>query len=125
MISVYLSNDDDEKNSFACESKIKQLSLLYKTIQDKFGIKSPGYISMINSGKYFYDKNETYPLCDKQGKKAQNEAWVEQIRQEILNTSTPLLQIAKKFNKSYATVKNINSGRSHKKEGLTYPLRQK
>lgn len=106
------------------KTMIKQ-GLTYKTIQDKFGIKSPGYISMINSGKYFYDKNETYPLCDKQGKKAQNEAWVEQIRQEILNTSTPLLQIAKKFNKSYATVKNINSGRSHKKEGLTYPLRQK
>ena len=106
------------------KTMIKQ-GLTYKTIQDKFGIKSSGYISMINSGKYFYDKNETYPLCDKQGKKAQNEAWVEQIRQEILNTSTPLLQIAKKFNKSYATVKNINSGRSHKKEGLTYPLRQK
>lgn len=106
------------------KTMIKQ-GLTYRTIQDKFGIKSPGYISMINSGKYFYDKNETYPLCDKQGKKAQNEAWVEQIRQEILNTSTPLLQIAKKFNKSYATVKNINSGRSHKKEGLTYPLRQK
>lgn len=106
------------------KTMIKQ-GLTYKTIQDKFDIKSPGYISMINSGKYFYDKNETYPLCDKQGKKAQNEAWVEQIRQEILNTSTPLLQIAKKFNKSYATVKNINSGRSHKKEGLTYPLRQK
>ena len=106
------------------KSMIKQ-GFTYKTIQDKFNIKSPGYLSMINSGKYFYDKNEKYPLCDKQGKKAQNEIWIEQIRQEIINTSTPLLQIAKKYNKSYATIKNINSGRSHKKEGLIYPLRQK
>lgn len=104
------------------KSMIKQ-GLTYKTIQEKFDIKSAGFISMINTGKYFYDKNEKYPLCDKQGKKVQNEVWVEEIRQEILNTSTPLLQIAKKFNKSYATVKNINSGRSHKKDDLTYPLR--
>lgn len=34
MISVYLSNNDDEKNSFACESKIKQLSTIFKVITD-------------------------------------------------------------------------------------------
>ena len=38
-------------------------------------------------------------------------------------TNLSLKEISQKWNKSYATVKNINSGRSHKKEKYKYPLR--
>ena len=78
---------------------------------------------MINSGKYFYSEKDTYPLCDKSGNKAQNEIWVQGIIKDILETNLSLKEISQKWNKSYATVKNINSGRSHKKEKYKYPLR--
>ena len=95
----------------------------YKDIQKDYGIKSAGFLSMINTGKYFYSDEDTYPLCDKSGNKAKNEIWIQGIIKDILETKLSLMDIAKKWNKSYATVKNINSGRSHKKEKYTYPLR--
>ena len=95
----------------------------YKEIQKKYNIKSAGFLSQINTGKYFFDKNEQYPLNNKIGNKAQNEKWVDAIRQDIINSSLSLSKIAEKHHRSYSTVKNINAGRSHKKDGLTYPLR--
>ena len=94
----------------------------YSSIQKDFNIKSAGFLSMINTGKYFYSNEDTYPLCDK-NRKAENEIWINGIIKDILETKMSLSEIAKKWEKSYATVKNINSGRSHKKENLKYPLR--
>lgn len=95
----------------------------YKEIQKKYNIRSAGFLSQINTGKYFFDKKEQYPLNNKIGNKTQNEKWVDAIRQDIINSSLSLSKIAEKHHRSYSTVKNINSGRSHKKDGLTYPLR--
>lgn len=95
----------------------------YADIQKDFNIKSAGFLSMINTGKYFYSDEDTYPLCNKGCRKKDNEIWVNGIIQDILNTNLSLIKIAEKWNKSYSTVKNINSGRSHKKENLKYPLR--
>ena len=94
----------------------------YSSIQKDFNIKSAGFLSMINTGKYFYSNEDTYPLCDK-NRKAGNEIWIKGIIKDILETKMSLSEIAKKWEKSYATIKNINSGRSHKKENLKYPLR--
>ena len=94
----------------------------YSSIQKDFNIKSAGFLSMINTGKYFYSNEDTYPLCDK-NRKAENEIWINGIIKDILETKMSLSEIAKKWEKSYATIKNINSGRSHKKENLKYPLR--
>lgn len=101
---------------------IKQ-GVKYADIKEKYHIQSAGFLSLINTGAYFFDPNETYPLNNKIGNKAQNEAWVDAIRQDILQTRLSLKDIAKKHNRSYATVKNICAGRSHKKPDLTYPLR--
>lgn len=95
----------------------------YADIKEKYNISSSGFLSQINTGAYFFDPNETYPLNNKIGNKAQNEIWVDAIRQDILQTSLSLKDIAKKHNRSYSTVKNICAGRSHKKASLTYPLR--
>ena len=72
----------------------------YKTIQKDFNIKSAGFLSMINSGKYFYSDKDTYPLCDKSGNKAQNEIWVQGIIKDILETNLSLKEISQKWNKS-------------------------
>lgn len=96
---------------------------IYSSIQKDFNIKSAGFLSMINTGKYFYSDEDTYPLCNKGCRKQDNEEWVNGIIFDIINSNLSLSQIAKKWNKSYSTVKNINAGRSHKKEELKYPLR--
>lgn len=96
---------------------------IYSSIQKDFNIKSAGFLSMINTGKYFYSDEDTYPLCNKGCRKQDNEEWVSGIIFDIINSNLSLSQIAVKWNKSYSTVKNINAGRSHKKEELKYPLR--
>lgn len=96
---------------------------IYSSIQKDFNIKSAGFLSMINTGKYFYSDEDTYPLCNKGCRKQDNEEWVNGIIFDIINSNLSLSQIAGKWNKSYSTVKNINAGRSHKKEELKYPLR--
>lgn len=95
----------------------------YSSIQKKFDIKSAGFLSMINTGKYFYSDEDTYPLCRKGGTKEENEIWVQGIIKDIVETNIPLTDIAKKWNKSYSTVKNIKFGRSHRQDNLHYPLR--
>lgn len=96
---------------------------IYSSIQKDFNIKSAGFLSMINTGKYFYSDEDTYPLCNKGCRKQDNEEWVNGIIFDIINSDLSLSQIAGKWNKSYSTIKNINAGRSHKKEELKYPLR--
>ncbi len=97
----------------------------YSSIQKDFNIKSAGFLSMINTGKYFYDKEEKYPLCNKGCRKQDNEIWVKGIIKDILTSDISLKKIADKWGKSYSTVKNINSGRSHKQKEYQYPLRNK
>lgn len=97
---------------------------IYSSIQKDFNIKSAGFLSMINTGKYFYSEEDIYPLCNKGCRKIDNEVWVNGIIKDILQTNLSLSEIAKKWNKSYSTVKNINSGRSHKNNDLQYPLRK-
>lgn len=104
------------------KTMIKQ-GVKYADIREKYNIQSSGFLSRINTGAYFYDPNESYPLNNKIGNRAQNEVWVDAIRQDILQTNLSLKAIAEKHDRSYSTVKNICAGRSHKKEGLNYPLR--
>lgn len=95
----------------------------YSSIREIYHIKSDGFISGINTGKYFYDKNEKYPLCIKGCNKKINEIWAKGIINDILTTDMSLKEISEKWKKSYSTVKNINAGRSHRQENLQYPLR--
>lgn len=111
-----------QKEIRAIKNRIKS-GEKYASIQKDFNIKSAGFLSMINTGKYFYSDKDTYPLCNKGSRKQGNEVWVNGIIEDILKTNMSLSKIAKKWEKSYSTVKNINSGRSHKKEQLKYPLR--
>lgn len=96
----------------------------YADIQKDFNIKSAGFLSMINTGKCFYDKRDTYPLCNKGSRKQINEAWAQGIIKDLLTTKLSIKEIAKKWDKSISTINNINVGRSHHQKKLTYPLRK-
>jgi group I intron endonuclease len=103
------------------KNKIKS-GKCYSEIAQKYSI-SYSFISMINTGKYYYNPNETYPLCNKNYRAEDTKIWAEGIIDDILHSKMSLMDISKKWNKSYSTVKNINSGKSHNKKELHYPLR--
>lgn len=98
--------------------------MIYSKIQEKYHIKSPGFISGINTGKYYFNKNEKYPLCDK-SRYGRNQVVVDKIINDLLNTNLSMSEIARKNDRSLSTIKNINYGRSHKNNNLSYPLRKK
>lgn len=93
----------------------------YNQIAKEFDIKSVGFLTGVNNGKYYYDKNETYPLCDK-SRYGKNQKMVDGVIHDLLYTSLTMKKIAEKNNCSISTVKNIKYGRAHKNPKLTYPL---
>ena len=101
------------------KTQIKQ-NISYSQIAKNFNIKSLGFISGINSGRYFYDKNEVYPLCVKD---CHNKEWVEEAFYKILFSEKSIRAIAEDMGKAESTLKKIGQGRSHKKEGFLYPIR--
>lgn len=97
----------------------------YADICAMFNIASPGFLSGINTGKYFHDKNETYPLFDKGSRYRQNaNTWVKEVKKALLTTDFSLQKIADSLNLKKSTVKNIERGLSYKEPKFKYPLRQ-
>lgn len=96
----------------------------YKNIANKYGIKSQGFISGINSGRYFFDKNEHYPLIIKSCSRRYNmETWVRDIKSDLIFTNLSFSTIEKKYNKKPKTVSRINNGRGYREDKFKYPLR--
>lgn len=133
MVVYKITNNVNEKgknNIFTVEeqqqikNEIKQ-NHFYKDISKKWNI-SNGLISMINNGKTWVDKNETYPLCTKGSSRIHNlKTWVEPVQKELLNGTLTIKEIAHKYEKAYSTIKKINSGSSHRNKKYSYPLRKK
>lgn len=103
----------------AIKNDIKN-NITYKEISQKYGISS-GYISEINSGHRWFDENEFYPLCKKN---CADKQWGLDCIKDILFTSLTYQQIAEKYNKSFAAVKAIASGRNFNNKKLKYSLRK-
>ena len=92
----------------------------YSVIQEKWNIKSAGYLSMINSGKYYFDTNEKYPLIVKG---CADKSWIYNCLKDIIFSSDSLAKIAQKYNKAESTIKKLGQGRANKQEYLIYPIR--
>lgn len=103
--------------------RLIKLNFPYKEIQKRFGIKSLGFISGINTGKYFFDNNEIYPLCTKGNSRLANAATAKEIQRLLIMTDLTHAQIGNMVGRSKSTVTAINNGRNHKKD-FKYPLRQ-
>ena len=108
-----------QKQIQAIKARIKE-DISYSQIAKEFGIKSLGFISGINSGRYFFDKHDTYPLCEKECRKTE---WVEEAFYKILFSEKSIRIIAEEMGKAESTLKKIGQGRSHRKEGYKYPIR--
>lgn len=116
-----------DKSSFYTDIEISYIkqdiknNITYKEISEKWDL-SIGMISMINNGKQWYDKNITYPLCLKGCSRIHNQVWVKQVQQDLMNSKMTMVDISKKYNKCYSTIKKINSGKSHYNDAYIYPL---
>ena len=102
------NHDHDRKYSLETIQQIKnriKSGESYFSINKDLGI-SIGYISGINSGTYFYDENETYPLY----KYYQSEEELKYLIYLLQETTIPMTKIAEMLNKSYSTIKKINAG---------------
>ena len=101
------------------KNEIKK-GIQYSEIAKKHNIKSQGFLSMINNGKYYYDSNETYPLIIKG---CADKSWIKECLYEIIFSLESLASIANKFNKSESTIRKLGQGKANKQEYLKYPLR--
>lgn len=109
----------DKKTQDEIIQKIKDKEP-YSSISKQYHI-STGLISLINQGKQWKRKNESYPLAYKTC--ADNERG-KNIQKDLIYSTMSFKEIAKKYNISYATVDAINSGRNRRDEAFKYPLRK-
>lgn len=90
----------------------------YKDITTKYGI-SAGFISMINSGKKWYNEKETYPL---KLKSCSNGKYSHEVKKDLIFNNLTHEQIGLKYNKAKSTITAINTGRNRKDNRFIYPL---
>ena len=98
------------------------MGMPFKEISQKTGI-SIVHLSQINTGARHYDCNEKYPLQEKtRGSKLDKEQ-VQEIISLLKNSTQPYTAIAKLYNVAASTIKSVNIGRTHKIDGIKYPIR--
>ena len=119
-----------KKNCSLTDEQIKEIIQLIKTtsleftaIADKFNTYRD-FISKINQGVYGFDKNNSYPLRITRDWREVPEDIKIQIAEEILNSKTPLKEIAKKYSVSEHLITQINNGESNLQKEYNYPLRR-
>lgn len=114
------------RNSILSQDQIYSLKkeiqegIPYYALEQKYNI-SASFISGINNGLYFYDKNQDYPLY----KYYKNDSDYDELIELLTNSTLSLVEIAKSLDMGYSTVKKINAGTL--KNGLypTYPIRKR
>lgn len=97
----FLSLDDIKKIKNMIRSEIP-----YSEIQQYYPI-SKTFISDINSGKYFFDSNELYPLCRY---RISNEIY-DALIEELVKPELTFKELAQKYGLSESTVKKFNYGK--------------
>lgn len=89
----------------------------YSVITEVYGI-SPGHISNINYGRYYYDENEKYPLFQ-----YRKDDQILQAIDLLINSNLKMTEIAQQLNLGYSTVKKLNYGMLRHNDNFSYPLR--
>ena len=110
-----ISNDEAKEIITLLEKQVPN-----KEICDKYYI-CDSYLSMINNGIYFHDKNKTYPIRRYYKTNQDYEELIYLLKYSELS----LKQIAEKLNIGYSTIKKINSGVLRKGLCDEYPIRNK
>lgn len=101
------------------KEKIKE-GVAYSKISEEYGI-SASYLSEINNGHKWFDKEEKYPLNEK---KCANKVWQQQCVYDILFTSLSYREIGEKYHRTIHAVKSIAQGSNFYKPEFKYSLRK-
>lgn len=113
------SNILSKEEISSLKQDIKQ-GICYYDLEKKYNISS-SFISSINHGVYFKEKDEQYPLY----KYYKDDKDYDELIDLLLNSTYSLAEIARMLNIGYSTVKKINAGTLRKGLYPTYPIRQK
>lgn len=102
--------------------ELSNKSLTFKELADKYQV-SLSTVKRINKGegRYHLD-NYSYPIYEFKNK---CEDIIDNIINDLINTSMPQTEIAKKYNVSYGTVYKTNKGERNHRDDLNYPLRKR
>lgn len=81
---------------------------------------SPSFISSLNHGVYYFNENESYPLC----KYYKEDKDYDELIELLLNSTYSLAKIAEMLGIGYSTVKKINAGTLRHGLYPNYPIRK-
>lgn len=109
----------DEDELIALKNDIRN-GVNYYDIEKKYRV-SASFISSINTGIYFFDENENYPLY----KYYKEDADYDELIELLINSDLSLKKISEILEMGYSTVKKINAGTLRKGLYPTYPIRKK
>lgn len=93
--------------------------IIYAEISAKYGV-SLGFISAVNNGNRWKQKNTQYPLCQKS---CANGSYSKNLKYDLIFGKETHDELAQKYKKAKSTVTAINVGRNRKDNRLLYPLR--
>lgn len=110
----------DEKQLLVIIDELKNTNKTFSEIGEKFDLTSP-YISMINTGKKFFNPNIIYPIR-KSRKKSKEQ--IDKMIDLLQNTTLTMKQIANIVGMGYSTVKKYNYGISKIDYIEDYPIRK-
>lgn len=117
-----------ESKKFSKE-KLKQITYSLKYELDKnFSDIAKEYkcdlsfLHDINQGKVYFREYLTYPL--RMGKMKYQQEYLPFLIEDLMNTSIPQTELAKKYNISRQTVSEVNTGKKGRKKDIAYPIRK-
>lgn len=110
------------------QEKIKQITYALKYELDKSLTDiakeyecDKSFLNDINQGKTYFREYLTYPIRKFKMKKQQE--YLPLLLDDLINTSTPQKELAKKYQISAQTISDVNLGKRGHQDNLKYPLR--
>lgn len=80
------------------------------------------FLNDINQGKAYFREYLTYPL--RMGKMKYQQEYLPLLIKDLINTSIPQTELAKKYNISRQTVSEVNTGKKGRRKDIIYPIRK-
>ena len=105
-------------------SLLKNSDMMIKDIADIYGV-SRATISKVNQGIGYFIERVEYPIreVNEVAKLKNNEDYVYEIIDLLKNSKYSMKEIGKRYNLCQQSISDINVGKSHKLEGIEYPIR--
>lgn len=128
--NVTTGGENFKKNISLSDNEIKEIQTLLLDTKKPFTEIAKQFdsyreaIARVNTGKYGFSEELSYPLRATREWSPIPQKTKEKIVEEILLTNQTLKEIARKFNISYHLVMQINTGESNLIGDYNYPLRK-